>query len=264
MATKKQTKEIEVSIVELYQGEVKFKLKGTSPLIYHRMSEKVKQELLFPKGRKTAAEKATSLKHNPLEEYRDSVYRSKTRDTLLMAPSIWFKGAIQNAALDIPGATKSQMGRLVWVDGDQIPLYGIPELLMSVTRSSDMNRTPDIRTRAIVPEWVCDITVRFIRPNISEQAVINLLGAAGVITGVGDYRAQKGKSSYGQFTMVSASDADYKRIKKNGGRKAQLEAIETPSFYDYDTEELYSWFYDEYKKRRGSAEMLQLIEGTVA
>lgn len=256
-----KAKDVEVSVMEIYQGEVEFCIKGTSPLIYHRMGEKAKRELLFPKGRKTAADKATSIKHNPIQEFRDSVYRSKQPKTLLMGPSIWFKAAISNAALDIPGATKAQMGRLMWVMGDEVPIYGVPELFMSVVRSSDMNRTPDIRTRAILPEWACTIRVRYIKPNISEQSVINLLAAAGVITGVGDYRQQKGKSAYGQFELAGKTDADYKRIVKAGGRKAQEEALENPAFYDYDTEELYTWFYDEFATRKGKDEMLKLVQG---
>ena len=256
----KKIQNAEISVVEIHQGEVEFCIKGTSPLIYHRMGEKAKRELLFPKGRKTAADKATSIKHNPVEEFRDSVYRSKQPETLLMAPTIWFKAAITNAALDIPGATKAQMGRLVWVMDDETAVYGTPNLLMSVVRSSDMNRTPDIRTRAILPEWACRIKVRFIKPNISEQSVINLLSAAGVITGVGDYRQQKGKSAYGQFELIGKADADYKRILKMD-RKVQEEALENPAFYDYDSEELYNWFYTEFTTRKGKDEMLKLVEG---
>jgi len=191
----------EISIMEIKQGEIEFCIKSTSPLIYHRMGEKAKRELLFPKGRKTAADKATSIKHNPIEEYRDTVYRSKQKETLLMVPSVMFKAAISSAALDIPGATKAQIGRLVWVMGDEVPVYGVPELLMSTVRSSDMNRTPDIRTRAILPEWACSIRVRYIKPNISEQSIVNLVASAGIITGIGDYRQQKGKTSYGQFEL---------------------------------------------------------------
>lgn len=261
MAAKKPISEVTISVMEIKKGEIEFLIKGTSPLIFHRMSEKVKQELLFPKGRKTAADKATSVKHNPIEEFRSSVYRSKSNETALMIPSMMFKAAISNAALDIPGATKAQIGRLVYVLNDEIPVYGIPQLLMSVTRSSDMNRTPDIRTRAIMPKWACKICMQYIKPNISEQSIINLMAAAGVITGIGDYRQQKGKSSYGQFELVGSNDEGYADIMKYGGRNKQLLALESPDFYDYDSEDLYTWFYDEFKARKGENEVLKLIEG---
>lgn len=257
----KSKSETTISVLEINKGEIEFLIKGTSPLIFHRMSEKVKQELLFPKGRKTAADKATSIKHNPIQEYRDTVYRSKSEETALMVPAIMFKAALSNAALDIPGATKAQIGRLVYVVGDEIPVYGVPELLMSVTRSSDINRTPDVRTRAILPQWACKVSVQYIKPNISEQSIVNLMAAAGVISGIGDYRQQKGKSSYGQFELVSTSDKEWKEIVKTGGRKAQEEALENPGFYDYDSEDLYTWFYNEFKTRKGESEALKLVQG---
>lgn len=249
-----------ISVLEINQGEIEFLIKGSSPIIFHRMSEKVKHELLFPKGRKTAADKATSIKHNPIEEYRDSVYRSKAPETLLMIPAMMFKAAISNAALDIPGATKAQMGRLVYIVGDEIPVYGVPELMMSVTRSSDINRTPDIRTRAVITDWACKVRVQFIKPNINEQSIINLMAAAGVITGIGDYRQQKGKSSYGQFKLVGSDDEGYDEILKSG-REEQEAALDTPTFYDYDSEDLYTWFYNEFKLRKGESEALKLVQG---
>ena len=94
------------------------------------------------------------------------------------------------AALDLPGARKAQIGRLVQVkEGtyrDLIPIYGEPQLLMSVTRSADMNRTPDIRSRCIIPNWAAQITISFVLPTLRETAVVNLLAAAGITAGVGD------------------------------------------------------------------------------
>jgi len=57
-------------------GRASFWLKGKTPIIFNAMSAKAKHDLLLPKGRKTAAEKAQTLKHDPEEEYRNSVYRS--------------------------------------------------------------------------------------------------------------------------------------------------------------------------------------------
>ena len=57
----------EISVLKIQQGVVEFCLLGTSPLIFNRMAEKAKRELLMPKGRKTAADRAQSLKHQPVE-----------------------------------------------------------------------------------------------------------------------------------------------------------------------------------------------------
>jgi len=242
----------EVFITKVDQGVADFCIVGTAPLICNRMSSKVMQELLLPRGRKTAAEKAGSLKHEPLIEYRNSPYTSldDTNPTRIQLLASMFKGAMKTAALDIPGAKKAQIGRLTYVESDRVNVYGVPQIFMSVTRSADMNRTPDVRTRAILPEWALRISIRFAQPIIKLQSVANLLAAGGITSGVGDWRVEKGSGGYGTYRIVSDDDPDFVRIVATGGRQAQDEALATPTAYDDETEELLSW-YDVEAKRRG-------------
>jgi hypothetical protein len=243
----------EISILELNQGELNVCILGTSPLIYNAMSEKAKHELLFPGPRKNAAERASNLKHEPFSEYRNSTYQNRNpkAETLLNFPAACFKKAMASAALDIPGAAKAQIGRLVWAVGDRVDVYGVPQIFCAITRSADMNKTPDVRTRAIVPEWACRITLRFMQPILKGQTVANLLAAAGVTQGVGDWRQQKGSGSYGQFVLCSADDPRFLAVIKDGGRAAQDAALKEPSFYDEETERLLQWFVAERVKREG-------------
>ena len=240
-----------VDVMQVVRGGINVCVLGSSPLILNRMSEKAKRELLMPKGKKTAVEKATSLKHNPIEEYRASAYRINAGDspTLLAALSTSFKGAMATAALDLPGTKKAQIGRLTYVNGDYVPIYGVPQLFMSIVRSADMNRTPDVRTRAIVAKWACYLSITYIRPLMREQAVSNLLAAAGMSIGVGDWRPEKGKGNYGQFELVSSDDPRFLEIVANGGREAQIEALENPTCYDDETASLLGWFDEELARR---------------
>lgn len=242
--------ESEVFVTEVARGKMTFFVLGTSPLICNRMSEKARMELLLPKGKKNAAEKASTLKHDPLTEYRASPYTSRLNDapTRLQLLASMFKGAMCTAALDLPGTKKAQIGRLIHVENDRVDLYGLPQLFMSVTRSADMNKTPDVRTRAIVPEWACKVTINFVKPIIREQSVANLLAAAGITAGVGDYRVEKGRGNYGTFKLVSADDADLKRVLKIG-RAGQDEALHNPACYDDETESLLSWYTAEVQRR---------------
>lgn len=248
MATKE--KATEIFVMEVKQGSMEFCVRGSTPLIMNRMSEKVKRELLLPQ-KKTAADKAGSAKHHPKAEFRASAYtlRDDSAPTLLAMLSTSFKGALRTAALDMPGANKSQIGRLTYISGDYIGVYGVPKLFMSVTRSSDIKRTPDVRTRVIVPEWACRIQVNFVTPILREQAVANLLAAAGMYIGVGDWRPEKGSGNYGQFRLVSADDPDFVRITRDGGRAAQLQAMDDPECYDDDTADLYAWSDSELRRR---------------
>src|SRR5580765_1634842 len=198
--TKKSTpSQDESEIIEVTRGQFDCCILGTSPLILNRMSEKAKRELLMPKGRKNAIEKATTLKHEPVAEYRASAYRLHDEDapTLLAILSTAFKRAIGTAALDMPGAKKAQIGRLTYIEGEYVGIFGVPKLFMSIVRSADMNKTPDVRTRAIVPQWACRVGITYVEPLIRPQAVANLLAAAGLTVGVGDWRSEKGAGSYG-------------------------------------------------------------------
>lgn len=248
---KKNHDEGTIDILKVNHGKFHVCILGTTPLILNRMSEKARHELLMPKGRKTSAEKAANLKHNPIDEFRASPYTDVREDapTYLQHLSTAFKKAMMGAALDIPGAKKAQIGRLTWVEGERISIYGVPQMFMSVVRSADMNRTPDIRSRAIVPKWACRLSVSFVQPILREQSVVNLLASAGITQGIGDWRNEKGSGTYGQFTLVDADDAEFNHIMKTGGRDAQVAAMEDFEFYDDETRELYSWFEVESKRR---------------
>lgn len=251
MATRKAETSSEIQVIEVVKGQIDFCILGTSPLIMNRMSQKVWHELLAPKGKKNAAEKASSLKHDPIKEFRDSPYiiENKAAPSLLGILPTAFKGAMLTAALDMPGTKRTQMGRLLTVDWDMQPVYGVPKVFMSITRSADMNKTPDVRTRAILPEWACRLTVTFNKPILREQSVANLLAAAGMQSGVGDWRQEKGSGSFGAFKLVSNDDKDFLRIVKTMGREVQQEALDNPIAYNAETEEMLAWFDVEIKRR---------------
>lgn len=241
----------EITIMEVVRGRMDFCILGTTPLIINRMSQKAWFELLAPKGKKTAVEKQSTMKHDPLKEFRDSAYTIADDEspTLIGGPATWFKQAMCSAALDTPGAKKAQIGRLVYIPGELVPIFGVPKVFMAITRSADMNKTPDVRTRCILPEWACRVSVTFTKPVLREQSIANLLAAAGFQSGVGDWRQQKGSASYGSFRIVSPDDADFARITETQGRATQEAAMQTPEAYNDETSEMLAWFEVELKRR---------------
>ena len=252
MATKGILETIEVEPLKV--GSVTVWLKGRTPLICNRMASKAMRDLLCPKGRKGKAEREQTLKHDPVSEFRNSMnVRVGAGTTRVVFPAPAVKGAMATAALETKGTNKTQIGRLVWVEGYSLDVYGVPQLLMSVVRSADMNKTPDVRTRAILPEWCMPVMIKFVQPQMSEKAIFQLLCNGGIIVGVGDFRQEKGKGNYGQFDVVT--EADCKSIVKSGGLKQQDAGIKEAKCYDADTEELLAWFYAEVD-RRGKGDML--------
>lgn len=249
MPPKKQ--ETEIRILKVEYEHVQVAVVGTSPLICNRVSEKAKRELLMPKGKKTESEKRQNLKHVPLDEFRASPYTLPDNDapTLLAALSVWFKKAMMTAALDLPGAKKAQIGRLLRVEGERIPLYGVPQFYMAVTRSADIKKTPDIRTRALLPHWACFLDITYPTPMIEQQSVLNLLAVAGMFSGVGDNRTEKGSANYGSFRLAEAHDPELKNIIKHGRRATQVTALDKPVMYDDETESLFTWYCEQVESR---------------
>lgn len=255
MAKAKTTGILETIEVEpLRVGSIKVWLKGRTPLIFNRLATKAKRELLCPRGRKTTAEKQQTLKHDPMTEYRDSMgKRAGKGPTRLTFPSPGVKGSMATAALETKGTNKTQIGRLLWVEGYSCDVYGVPELFMAAVRSADMNKTPDIRTRAILREWCMPVTIKYVKPQLGDKTIMQLLSNGGIIIGIGDFRQEKGKGNFGQYEV--ATEAECKEIIKAGGMKAQDAAIKNPVCFDSDSEELLAWFQEEVAQR-GKEELL--------
>lgn len=249
MAKAATAKKAVVAIDELKMGRLSVNLMGVSPLIVHRFATKAWRELLLPAKEKNAAERAASLKHDPLTEFREAMYinRSKDEPTLMHLPIGMFQKAIASAALDIPGAKKAQILRLVSISSTQVNLFGVPMLGMDMVRNSDMARTPDVRTRPYLPEWSVTLEIEYVSSLLQQQEIMNLINAAGIIVGIGDNRPQKGGSN-GKFRVVYSDDKDLALVRKQA-RAAQEAAFRSPAFFNEEAAELYSWFVEEVARR---------------
>jgi hypothetical protein len=251
MMRKKQDGPSEIVIEQMMRGAAQIWIKGTSPLIFHAMSAKVKAEILTGGCRKNSAEKAATLRHYPREEYRESVYaRIGHGPTRLIFPAVAFKCAAVAAVRHLPtsGTNMTQMKQLLWVVGDSVDVYGVPQLHLAVTRQAGLTGAPDVRSRAILPEWCCCVSLRFIMPTMNETSLVRLLDAAGQVIGIGDFRQEKGAGNYGQFQVVEKGECA--AIIKAGGIKEQDAALAEPGYYDHETEQLMA-MYDAARKRLG-------------
>jgi hypothetical protein len=252
MAVKKA--ETGLHIDALKQGRVTLRMIGTTPMYFNAMSAKAKRTLLIGGGKKTAAEKK-ELKHDPEQEFRDSVYRAASGDTLLCFPAPGVKAAMATAALETAGVTKTTVNRLIFLPEQRVRIWGKPYLKMDVVRSADMNKTPDIRTRAFLPRWCSEIDIAYVTPTLSAYSVVSLLQNAGVIVGIGDFRQEKGRGSYGTFAVAGSEDMGawqeaWDEITQEG-RAVQEDAMEHPECADAETDELMVILQEERQRRTG-------------
>jgi hypothetical protein len=254
---KAEDKNVEIDIIQLRQGRQDFHILGSTPLVYNSVSFKARTEGstgLLPAKPKNKTARSSTPKHEPWREYRESVYRHRGDNfaTRLMIPARMFKGAMRAVTARIPGVFGTEVGQLLWVEPNEISLYGTPQIWTTMVRSADAKRTPDMRTRAIVPEWACMFSVRYVMPNISGPSVVALLGNAGLLCGVGDARSEKGKHDNGQFVIVDKEDPTFRRIISDQGRDVQDDALSNPLYYDTETQELLTWYQEERVRRDGS------------
>jgi hypothetical protein len=251
MSKKAAASESTIVVSTLQRKRELFYIIGETPMLCQALSEKAKRELLFPAGKSNTAERAGRLKHDPEREFRDSVHRMRDPNapTLLATPATAWKNALRNAALDLPGAKKAQIGRLCYVNGEFLPLWGLPKLHMTGVRMADPKRTPDIRTRAIIEKWATIVDISWVAPNITDTTIANLLLNAGFTQGIGDGRPEKGAMSYGQYRLCAADDPEFLAIVAEGGRAPQETFLANPIPYDEQSTELLDWFKQEVEIR---------------
>lgn len=241
-----------LQIDALKQGRVTLRMIGSTPFYFNAMSAKAKRSLLIGGGKKTAAEKK-ELKHDPETEFRDSIYRAPHGDTLLCFPAPGVKAAMATAALETAGVTKAAVNRLIFLPEQKIRVWGRPFLKMDVVRSADINRTPDVRTRAFLPQWCAEVDIAFVTPTLSVHSIVSLLTNAGTVCGLGDFRQERGKGSYGTFAVTGSEDmGDWQEAWDKitaEGRDVQQEAMDDPVCADQDTEDLMELLEEERARR---------------
>jgi hypothetical protein len=101
--------------------------------------------------------------------------------------------------------------------------------------------------------------VAFVSPPLNATSIVTLLANGGLICGIGDYRQEKGKGSFGSYEVVSDAEqeAAYKKIVKYQGRSVQEAAMAAPEAADEDTQELWNLLIEERNKREANPELYQ-------
>jgi hypothetical protein len=254
MAKTVQPKVLEIDVITLRRGQSTFWLVGETPFYCNRMAAKAKRELLMPRGRLTTMQRATKLKHAPFAEYRDSPYlrrAGEAAETKFMMVGSAPKKAVAVAALRMPsGVSKAEINALVSVPDEYCPLWGIPRLDMSVVRMAGISRTPDIRTRAKIDRWAMRVPFRWTEPMLNEVKVTQLVLGGGLVSGLGDWRIEKGGSAGGYRVVEDpANDHELRDIIESSGFVAQEEALANPVCSNSETEELLAWYLDELGRR---------------
>lgn len=179
--------------------QVIFKVKGDSPLIMHRWSEKSKKLMLDKQMKKIVTRDAK----DPIRDFEESMY--KLPDGRAGFPAAAFKNAMvragKNLGVMMTDSRVSIFVRGVYseIDGrDLIPIDG------EVSMREDMVRLEtgiaDIRYRAQISNWSAEILIEYTPHAVSLDQIVSLLNAAGFV-GVGEWRPER-NGEFGRFHVV--------------------------------------------------------------
>ncbi len=190
------TNEVTFQLSRLERQTFVVPIRGTSPLIVNRWSEKAKEMMLQAQQTKARPKKDPK---DPVLNYEASKYRlSDGRDGF---PSTAFKAAIVHASRLFDGITQVLVKQTVLVLGEGheqlVPLdYGDVSMREDTPRNA--SGVADLRYRAQYWPWAADLHVRCIGGQFDVDSIMSLVDAAG-IGGVGEWRPTSPKSATGTF-----------------------------------------------------------------
>lgn len=188
-----------VEIPPLDIREIEVTVRGLTPLIIHKWSEKQKKEIREKQaGKKVAKERAAK---NPKEEFDAARYR--LRDGRDAVPAIMFKMAMVRAAKLVDGITMTDVRTMFNIADDEAGLIALsaeePEMREDPVRIA-MGKM-DLRYRPQYTEWSCLVRIRYNAGLISPASLLSLLERAGAGCGIGEWRPNR-NGIYGTFTCI--------------------------------------------------------------
>jgi hypothetical protein len=188
-----------VEVLEFSIREVVIPIKGVSPLIVHKWSEKAKREIADKQ-----AGKAKNKKHDIREPEADfEQAKHVSPEGWEGFPAAGFKAAMIRGAKMIGLVIKdTQTAFFIKADCEETQLVRING---ESRMRTDMVRvgmgSADIRYRPEYPEWDADLQIEFNEGIISLDQIYQLVKAAGYGCGIGEVRPEKTKFNYGRFEL---------------------------------------------------------------
>jgi len=200
MAKKKAATPEVILIPPVNKQIMKLTVRGTSPLIMHKWSEKAKKQMRDKHAGKAAAHKGRK-KRDPKKEFEEATYRLGKGYGF---PAVAFKNAAVTAISGLAGVTKVLTRQAFHIAGE-----GSEQLVRLNTKApimrEDMVRVgmgaADLRYRPEFVEWEATLEIRLNMDIFSPEQIVNIFQHAGFGVGIGEWRPEK-NGAYGTFECV--------------------------------------------------------------
>jgi len=196
-----------LEIPQLDLREITLTLKGISPLIVHRWSEKAIKEL---EGSQTGKAKEQKAPKNPEQEWKDACYVIPGREDdedwqpgKYCLPASAFKHAFLYGVGqldDVKGMPKTKATGYFFPTRDPVLMFESVELRRDIGRNpTQMIYRPQFNN------WSVELEATFNARSITVEQICSLVDMGGFAGGIGEWRpsAPKNKSgSYGRFRVT--------------------------------------------------------------
>lgn len=209
MATaKKENTVITIPAIDLRTATIT--LKGDTPLIMHKWSEKAKK-MMLDKQMKVAVAKGHDAK-DPFADFVDTIYfmgekpeiespedfeKALASGVRFGFPAVGVKASAVSAGFRA-GVTKNlvTMNGAFHIDSEYVEIVGTPQMREDMVRVG--MGVADIRYRAEFTEWSTTFDVRYNAGVLSLAQLCNLFNLGGFAVGIGEWRPEKG-GNYGRY-----------------------------------------------------------------
>jgi len=221
---KAQQEVIEIKPVEI--RKVLVRVRGTSPLIMHKWSEKAKK-MILDKQTKATKTKGHDLKI-PVADFISSAYWLTPEPTGNSDEEceLAFEEAVKNGARwgfpvtaikqaaimaasrnDIDIKTTTLRG-CFFIKGEGPDMLAevkgcVPHMREDMVRVGGISKTADIRHRAQFDDWYMDLEISYnVNGPITLEQIVNLINLGGFTCGIGEWRPEK-DGSFGTYVVES-------------------------------------------------------------
>lgn len=188
---------------------VSFTIRGLSPLIQHKWSEKALREIREKKGGKKTRDRTPT---DPDAEFSAAAYL--TEDGQYGIPLLAFKAALISAAHKDLGIEKTLVRKALFIPSDDaegvIPMDADAPIMREDCVRVGQGGT-DLRYRPEFREWRVDITAEIDSDLLKVEDLITLVNRAGFGVGIGEWRPEKGGEN-GRFEVDSSFKVSAKEI----------------------------------------------------
>lgn len=188
----------QVELKPINRCKMTFGIRGTSPLIMHKWSEKAKAMMREKgAGKKTKTREA----RNPKKEAQEATYTTASGE--IGIPGMAFKNALISAAHKDLGIEKTMVRKALFLRTDD-PDKVLPMTGSAPTIREDMVRvgagSADLRYRPEFTEWSVAIELEIDADLLQSQDVLSLVDRAGFGVGICEWRPEK-NGEFGRFEI---------------------------------------------------------------